>query len=226
MSLYVSPSASFRILGLSLLTILRRFVFSQSATSRLQITKKSLKRLLSYHQVSPQYLEFLRPFRDQEGVPDLSVSGFRDESHLEHLAVESEMPDLGRSGQRFQMCYILRTMARRSNDMWSIRPASICHTFDLGTGTSFWLAASGKTSGLYDKVRDATSGPRCPADRDFSNVEASLRATLSSHILYARWALEDWAKYLEWVEDQVKHRVSISPVPIVVRTDRVRLHRR
>lgn len=168
---------------------------------------------MSYHQVSPQYLRFLRTFGDHDDVPDLSISGFRGESHIEHLAAESTMPELGRSGKRFQLCYNLRAVAYKSTDrIWSIRAAAFCHQLDLTEGTVLWLVASGDSKNanenLYEKVKLATAPIGCPADRDFSSVQTSLRASLTIHILFAQWALEQWSGYLNWLEGLVRDRVS------------------
>ena len=156
----------------------------------------------------PQYLDFLLTFGDQDEAPDPSISGFREMSCLEHPESELEMPDLGRSGTRFQLCYNLRAVAHKSNDrIWSIRAAAICHQFDVTKGTTLWINSSGAASGIYEKVKGATAAVASPANRDFSTTESSFRASLSIHLLYAHWAQDEWRPYVKFLKEQVKDKV-------------------
>ena len=186
-----------------------RFLSPEDSRSKLPITQKSLGRLLTYHQVMPEYLDLLSPFGEQTETPDLVHSGFQSSMSLENPGRALEMPDLGRSGQHFQISYNLRTVAYKSKDQsWSIRPAAFHHQFDIKEGRAFWIITSGSSSGIEERIEEVTSSNGNPLDRDFTSPEASLRASLVIHILCAHWAQGSWGSYLRWIKDQVKDKVN------------------
>lgn len=185
-----------------------RFLSPEDSRSRLPITQKSLTRLLTYHQVMPEYLDLLSPFGEQIGTPDLVHSAFQESLCLDSPVNALRMPDLGRSGQHFQISYNLRTVAFKSRDRsWSIRPAAFHHQFDIKEGRAFWIITSGYASGIEERIEEVTSLKGKPIERDFTTPEASLRASLVIHTLCAHWAQESWGSYLHWIEDQVKDEV-------------------
>lgn len=169
---------------------------------------------MSYHQVMPEYLDLLLTFGDRIDSPDPTFSAFRALTTFKNTGNELKMPDLGRSGRQFQLCYNLRAVAYKHNDeIWSIRAAAFHHQFDIDEVKAFWIITTGASSGLYDRIKSTTAQIGRPADRDFSTRESSLRASLVIHLLHAHWATEDWTSYLQWIKDQLKNKVRSCPEP-------------
>lgn len=174
-----------------------------------------LSLLFTYHQVTPAYLDFLFVFGAQFEPRDLRFSGFREQMMLKPLPGRA-IPQLGRSGCQFQLCYNLKGVTLKSVDPddaklndWSIRHAAIHHQFDLVYGTTLWIVTKGGTD-LRQKFKELTGEDGRPEDRDFTSPPACFRASLSAHLLFCHWATEDWRRYLKWLEQVAEEDVSVN----------------
>ena len=191
------------------------YLYGDHSVSHLKISRKMLVRILSYHQVMPNYLDFLLLFGTYTHSRDQRFSGFREQMVLspgKSLKVDS----LGRSGNQYQLCYNLKSVARwtepgqlmPSEDCWLIRQGAFHHQFDLGTGTSLWIVTR---SGLdiKQRVEDLTSKSGRIEDRQFGNTQECLRSSLAVHSLFCHWSTENWQTYFQWLEDTIEQEVSI-----------------
>ncbi|KAK8077666.1 hypothetical protein PG996_003836 [Apiospora saccharicola] len=172
-----------------------RFVNLYAVNSRapLLLTPEMFGELLTYHQVTPNILQFISLFGEQSQVNDLIFSGFSAQPiatrSLDGIAAQG----LGRSGKQYQICYNLKCVNLKAShpkdftlDEWSIRQAVIHHQFDVDGGDTFCK----KSPSEY---------------RSFGTPEESFRSTLFAHLMYCFWAREDWRGYIGWLERGVDH---------------------
>ena len=176
-----------------------------------------LTRVLSYHQVSAEYLEFLFAFGQQTDPVDLSFSGFR--AHVSPATVSvpvgADVEALGRSGKQLQLCYNLKTIEIKSapdtdvsKQDWSIRHVAVYHQLDLKTGKTLWILTRGGLD-IRDAVQRLTDNQADPKNRTFDSVESSFQASFAPHILCSHWAVENWRWYLRWREEIFTNTVSL-----------------
>jgi len=162
----------------------------------------------------PTYLDFVFAFGAQSDPRDLRFSGFREQNMLRYPLRGNAMPELGRSGQQFQLCYNLKGVSLKKSDPndfknneWSIRQAAIHHQFDIVFGTTLWIVTKGNKD-LQQMFKDLTGREGRPEDKDFSTVESCFRASLAAHLLYSHWSIEGWRWYIGWLEKIIESEVS------------------
>jgi hypothetical protein len=106
-----------------------------------------LTRIFSYHQVMPNYLDLVSLFGAHSRSRDLDFGDFRWQVWLRNTPSWPALPALGRSGQPYQMCYTLRSVASISAatevdvelQEWTRRQMAIHHQFDVVVGTMLWI---------------------------------------------------------------------------------------
>ena len=165
---------------------------------------------MTYHQVTPTYLEFLYCFGLQEKPRDLGYSGFREQTLLSTPAKGPVIPALGRSGRHFQLCYNLKApFFRKSPDpLWSIRPAAVHYQFDVESGNSVWIITKGdlELKERIDSLTDPKNGR--PEDKAFSTPVDCFISSLAIHLLLANWSAEEWRARIRALEDEIHESVS------------------
>lgn len=179
------------------------------------MTRGMLRRMFSYYQIMPTYLDFLTTFGQESRQRDLRYSGFRGKTRLSASPrPETVITDLSRSGRHIQMCYNLKSVTcitppktAMMEMQWSRRPVALYHHFDVVEGNALWIITSG---GRYfrDRLEDTVGLPGRPEDRDYSSVVAAFRSTFAVHALAAHWAKEGWPAYIQWLEDVIEESVS------------------
>lgn len=191
-----------------------RFLWAGHSRRPLNTSKKMLVRILSYHQVMPGYLDFMCVFGSQSEPRGLRFSGFREQTSLVTPPCGPAVPDLGRSGRQFQICYNLKSVACTSTAgapveqmIWSIRQAAFHHQFDVLEGTTLWIVTKGDLN-IRSRVQDMTSIKGRPEDRAFDTPEDSFKSSLAVHLLYSHWSGEEWRWYIQWLEDIIEQEVS------------------
>jgi len=97
--------------------VLIRYLYGQSSRSELKITRQMLSIILTYHQVMPAYLDFVFAFGAQSDPRDLRFSGFQEQTMLKTPQPGIEIPELGRSGRQFQLCYNLKGVKQRFKEL-------------------------------------------------------------------------------------------------------------
>lgn len=189
------------------------FLYGDHSISPLKVTRKMLVRLLSYYQIMPSYLEFLLVFGIHKHSREKRFSGFRGELPLtdgRNLAIHS----LGRSGRQLQLCYNLKTVAKRiepyqlapSENHWTIRQGAFYHRFDVETGNSLWMITRAGLD-IKQRVEDMTGKTGQIEDREFQTLKQCLRSSLAVHLLLCHWSSENWRTYLQSLEDTVENEV-------------------
>jgi hypothetical protein len=154
----------------------------------------------------PVYLDFMLVFGSQHDAVDLRFSGFRELDLMKETSGEYHIPDLGRSGRQFQLCYSLKGITKKVGhgdhpnlDEWSIRQAAIHHQFDVVYGTTLWIVTKGRTD-IKERFKELTGSDGRPEDKTFDTVDECFRASLSAHLLYCYWSTEDWRWYIRSLE--------------------------
>lgn len=180
-----------------------------------------LLRTLSYHQVMPIYLDFISVFGQQSRPRDLRFSGFRDQTLLSGPLKGPVIPDLGRSGRQFQLCYNLKSVSPPSSvdpmdaKEWPIRQAAIHHQFDVLEGTTLWLITKGNLD-LKDRIQDMTGKDGRPEDRAFGTSEECFKSSLAVHLMLCHWSTEEWRWYIQRLEAVIEEEVGDSRTGILI----------
>lgn len=170
-----------------------RYFYGQNSRDKLKTTRASLTQIMTYHQVMPVYLDFMLVFGAQSDAKDLRFSGFREQIRLKVQPSRHVIPELGRSGRLFQLCYNLKGVQakKQSNeniklDEWSIRQAAIFHQFDVEHGTTLWIVTKGGKD-ILNRYKELTGPDGRPGDKTFTDTEACFRSSLSTHLLICHW---------------------------------------
>ncbi|KAK6827637.1 hypothetical protein PG987_010978 [Apiospora arundinis] len=196
---------------------------------RLNVTRSMFMRLMTYHQVSSNYLSFISSF----GTPtrSLGFGGFRSEVSLDEPQFVSGK--LGRSGKQIKLSYSLETIQRNlldqvrnmkypgDNDpdpdshIYWLRPqAAIHHQFDTETGASLWII----TSPLIPTINElGKTVERSPLWHDYisSYLKSGLtttnvclegmRRSLEIHVRLIDWAVGECSSYIQYVDENMEH---------------------
>ncbi|KAK1751005.1 hypothetical protein QBC47DRAFT_351783 [Echria macrotheca] len=189
-----------------------RFVFLPTASSvdPLEITPAALKRLLAYFQVFPSVLDFLYTFGPKNGGERESThfSGFRTEKTFRNIQPALEIPALGRSGKRYQLCCTLKSVALKSvdekamiNKTWRVRSAVIYHQFDIEKGTQLWILGD-PLLGIHKLVQEHIHEQKNHSAR-FGTFEQAFNSSLQMMLHYAQWATEEWRWHIQSYEEIV-----------------------
>jgi hypothetical protein len=185
------------------------FIWAGDSRDPLKITLNMLLRTLTYHQVMANYLDFISVFGSQSEPRDLRFSGFRENVSLSPALGPTNIEDLGRSGQQYQLCYNLKGVSSTmlaNKKRWSIRQAAIHHQFDVVFGTTLWIITKGNRD-LKDRIEDMTSPNGKAEDQSFGSPEQSFRSSLSVHLLLCNWSTEEWCWYIQWLEAEIEDEV-------------------
>ncbi|KAF8847772.1 hypothetical protein BDZ45DRAFT_811325 [Acephala macrosclerotiorum] len=175
-----------------------RFIFlhAPSSRNRLRISHRMLARAFTHHQVMSGFVDFISVFETQAEARGQRFCGFKIRSRL-------SSPDLtvcevlGRSGQYYQMCYILRS-AGKSN-IWTIRQTVFHHQFDIKEGTALWISAKGGPE-MKKMISKHTSNLK---NGEFEGILKCFASTLKIHKLHSKWCIQGWLEYIESLENEL-----------------------
>jgi hypothetical protein len=171
-----------------------------------------MRRVLSYHQVMPSFLDFLFVFgvRADQDV-EVRFSGFRTEIISQDSFEGYTLPSLGRTDFRYQVCYNIRTAAAfvchpvTHKWSWSIRQAAIHHQFDMGNGNQLWIV--GDPHRTLTPLID-TQYPAAANDHErFGTFAASFFTTLEVHLVHIYWGIAEWRRVIQLLEDTLRTHV-------------------
>ncbi|KAI1209586.1 uncharacterized protein F4807DRAFT_97684 [Annulohypoxylon truncatum] len=192
-------------------------IYGLHSRSKLRLTRAMFTDILTFHQVMPAFLEFIHVFGQQGEFTDLHFTGFREQVILTNPPKELIIPELGRSGKHYQICFNLKGVSLKSEckedfmlNEWSIRPAVFHHQFDVSNGNTLWIVIKGNQE-IQDRFKALTGKDARAQDKSFGSVEESFHSSLSAHLLYCHWAMEDWRWYIVWLEKAVdkKHLMAV-----------------
>ncbi|KAM7193319.1 hypothetical protein V8F33_007862 [Rhypophila sp. PSN 637] len=192
--------------------VLCRHVFINACHSRspLHCSEELFKKLLTFHQVPPFFLDDLITFGKQRDQLDVSLSRFTDHNayYMHHNG--SALPQLDRSGNELRHSFLLRSAERADPTnpdpwQWRTRPCAVYHSFDLVTGKAVWITTkaddavqrrimgnSRNFEALYSSVVNST--------RDILDVPRLLEATLATHLVYFRWCEDSWRWFIRDID--------------------------
>jgi hypothetical protein len=195
------------------------YLYAGHSRKELNVTRRMLLRILTYHQVMPAYLDFLSVFGSQDNPRDLRYSGFREQTFITRGTVPRgpAVPVLGRSGRQYQLCYNLKAVASTSlpntpvkNKTWSIRQAAFHHQFDVELGTSLWIVTKGNLQ-IRDRIEEMTGQKGRLEDRNVQTLHDCFKFSLKVHLLCCNWSTEEWRWYIQWLEEVIDEDVSSAP---------------
>ncbi|KAF7512558.1 hypothetical protein GJ744_000819 [Endocarpon pusillum] len=185
-----------------------RFVFLHAPNSRerLYISCEICALLLTYHQVMPSFLDFMLSYGRNQHAQDFHFSGLRHESRVAISDKGLEVPELGRSGRKIELCYSFRsveTSSKQTSWPWSIRQAATYHSFDLESGQSVWIVLKGDQL-MRERLMSATKAPHLSELRSFKTLQDSFCSSLATHLVFCDWSVENWRWYINFLEEEVQ----------------------
>lgn len=193
-----------------------RYIYGEHSRAPLKISREMLTFLMTYHQVMPTYLDFMLVFGAQSESRDLRFSGFREQTMISVPARGLPVPELGRSGRQYQLCYNLKSVTLKTEDTadlalneWSIRQAAIHHQFDVEEGTTLWVVTKGHTD-LLERFKELTGKGGRSEDRTFTSTQDCFRSSLAVHLMYCAWSTESWRWYIQWLESIIEARTAMA----------------
>ena len=214
MPLRVSRKSCILLSGLWKL-ILVRYLISRSQTAPLEACPEFLNRILTWHQVMPSFLDFLDAYGSKYSEDrEIHFSSFRSEMSLGNPQAGLVMPEMNRSGNRYQICYNLKAVVPKDEDpfgpvrqIWKIRQAAIYHQFDVEKGTQLWLLADPHAilKGRVEEVYHQDDNHKAA----FSSPDAAFESSHNIHHLFCRWAEEGWKPHVQSMEQTVHALVSL-----------------
>ena len=165
-----------------------------------------LNLVLSYHQVLPDFIDFLIPFGKQRGAHDFHFTCLRQRTRLSTRSQGLSIPELGWSGRDIQLCYNLKSVeySKESEDNpWSIRHCAVSHTFDVENARTSWILIKGNDL-MQQRITQASSVRGLPELREVDSLDKAFAASLVVHTILCDWAAEDWRWYINFLEEKFK----------------------
>ncbi|KAF7519949.1 hypothetical protein G7054_g12937 [Neopestalotiopsis clavispora] len=194
-----------------------RFVFLllEAVTSALSISAQSAARLMTYHQISPKFFDFLDAYGIPSGINrELRFNGFRTETYLADPDPGLILPELGRSGRCYQISYSLKTANRQEwmkepitgLSLWQLRQTAIHHQFDIGSGVQLWVFGD-TGAALQTRIAEIVSSQQNHQEM-FKSVSTSFKSSLQTQMNLAKFSMEGWREYLQYLEETVEDVIS------------------
>ena len=180
------------------------FVHAPHSRERLKTTREMLMSVLTYHQVMPAFLDFLFPFGLQEYPQDFDFSGFRQQTTLSDFDRGLRIPEVGRSGRGYQLCYSLKAVEQSKSQTewpWSIRQTAIHHSFDVHHGRANWIMVKGDQL-MKNRIRLAIKDTDLTGASDLHCVDRAFVSTLVIHMVVCDWSCESWRWYINFLQEK------------------------
>jgi hypothetical protein len=206
------------------LTVAIRFITAPSSRDKLNITLHMAQKLFTFFQVMPQFMTCIIPFGQREHSHDGTTTSFQSSNLLKKPLCGVQVTSVGRSGQRLEHCYGLRSVERAGSQPewpWSTRLCSVYHSMDLELGTSNFIVV--KANKLLQRlVEDAAAAD--PADcRSTSSIPVlSLVYALQVHGLIVAWCGNNWPQYVEFLAGTLQD-MTRSTLAATLETEQVQL---
>lgn len=184
-----------------------RMVFIQSSTARgpLGCTREQLTLLLTHYQVMPSFLDFVLTFKNRTQQP-VGHALFRSENYLDKDSPAFSLPEIGRSGVSIQHAFNLLSVERscdpNEKNQWPLRQVAIYHSFDVRNGRSVWISLKGNSL-IAQRIWLATKKHRCLKATAITAPGSSFKASLQVHMMIMEWCTENWAEYIDRLEEEL-----------------------
>ena len=186
-----------------------RFLLNNERGEPLLISRTSLQRLLTFHQVSPSFLDILGDYRgtwidEREG----RSTTFRTSTIPLEPPKSTVVPSLSRTGRRYQMSFDLKIPKFHTlggKGFYKLRQVALHHQLDFGSGVQLWIVGD-----PYGLVKERVQGylPLKCCTSTFGDVPASFRSSLEIHLEILGMVAELWSQYTKDAEDNVQDIVS------------------
>lgn len=171
-------------------------------------------RILSYYQVMPHYIDFLLVYGAEEEDRELRFCGFRTQTTFVNPDAGQIIPDLNRSGRRYEICYNLKAVNpkdssedRLINTRWKIRQYAVYHRFDLGTGCVLWIIADPREK-VKKLIGEVMAEYTTPEDLKFDSMADAFKSCLDTHLVLTQATTEEWRWYIQSLEEAIDKLVS------------------
>lgn len=157
----------------------------------------------------PQFLDFVFPFGEQECSKDFHFTAFRKNDRYSNSNCVIGIPEIGRSGKLYEMCYNLRSAEQTTNPPewpWSIRQTAVYHSFDTTSGRTVWIIVKGNRL-MYKRIRNAIDTSHKKGHGDgyaFDSLYHSFLSSLKIQLIFCDWARENWRWYINVLEDEIR----------------------
>lgn len=181
-----------------------------------------LRKLLTYYQVTAGVLDQLLSYGYREYEQDFSACGFRAEVRISPKDKGLVLPELGRSGRNFQICYTLRTM-ERDKLKWKMRQTSTYHSFDVVSGNAFWLILKADTK-MRDRIRASIEESKSKQMAPYGTSSQCLKSAMASHLIMCDWAGENWRECIGEMEQEV-HSLTHKAIDYDIRAPKLAVSR-
>lgn len=166
--------------------------------------------LMTYHQVTPFFVEFVLPFGRRQYKQDFPHCGFRNVSRL-HEADASGCPQRSVFAERqIEISYSLMSVEPDAdlNDptkkRWSVRMCSIYHAFNVETGQTTWMTVKGNS--LIRRLVEAQLAELSESGAAPANAHRRFQDSLKIHLMLIQWAAEYWHSYISHIQDDLQER--------------------
>ncbi|KAK3320295.1 hypothetical protein B0T19DRAFT_434228 [Cercophora scortea] len=206
---------------------LSEFVFIKAASNRkpLNCSMEHMTRLLTHRQVMAPFLDFVFTFRARED-PE-TMAAFRHEDYLDSASSVLANQNLGRSGLRIQHAFNLITPEHDPNQPelpWPLRQNATYHSFDPVTGRAFWLNLKGNDE-ISNRLKKSIPAHPQLQPSALTTTETRFAATLLTHLIHFQWCVENWPRYIDYLESLVKgdhlNKVQYGPVSALAAPDEI-----
>jgi hypothetical protein len=144
----------------------------------------------------PSFLDFVFTFRNTENPLSTAMFRFEDRtetpSRLQHafniMAPEKERPE---------------------SSNWFIRQTAVYHSFNVTQGKSLWIIVKGNRV-IRDRITSSS-----PSASNKTQKQQQFEFALQTHLLILEWCTENWALYLDDLEERArKHAAAIKLAPV------------
>ncbi len=162
--------------------------------------------MFTYHEVMPDFLDFLCPFGRQQYPQDFHFSAFRQSTRLADTDRGLNLPELGWSGRDLRLCYNLKSVERSESQPdwpWSIRHCAAYHSFDTENGRANWIVIKGDQL-MKSRIKSATDTSGLPVTSSFQSTDRAFASSLATHLIFCDWSAESWRWYLNFLEEELQ----------------------
>ncbi|KAM0233367.1 hypothetical protein ACHAPO_007061 [Fusarium lateritium] len=188
-----------------------RFVFIQAEHSRapLNCSRDTFSYILSYHQVPPNFIDFVSAFGFTHYPTDYYMTGFDFDDNLgvKDSSKLVKISHLGRSGREHRMQYLLRSVesdvAFDGSTKWNIRQTAVYHSFDLIEGKALWINLKANSL-LEDMIKEATADSAIIDSAAMGDLAESFSSTLTIHLVFIEWCDRNWRKCINDCETKIR----------------------
>ncbi|KAK5064909.1 hypothetical protein LTR84_000743 [Exophiala bonariae] len=184
---------------------LLRFFYGLNSRSELWVTYDMVSFALTYHQVHPWFLDFLFPFGQQIIPRDFRFSSFRRASHQSKTQGVWDVPQLGRSGQGYHICYNMKSVENKSTNPlmpWLLEQIVIYHSYDTLTGQAFWIILKGNDS-MRNDLEQSVRRRKQKGEDSYADLIDSFDATIEVHLEVCDWSRRGWRWYINYLETRL-----------------------